>query len=169
VKNSIKLGPYFLILCLVLSIVFIGGVRYGQKVEKINKIVSLPPTVAPTIIPTMITYDDYINNICKFRFVYPKDLTLISATDSALFKKNNTEAISITCFRSLPKGDSFNAVTEKQIKLSVVNQTITANIVKDKSNEYYLFILTHPITKQYLVVKILKEFYPLFSASLKML
>jgi len=71
--------PKSIVLVALLFVVlsFILGVRYGQKVEKTNKVVdfvlSITPTPRPPT-PTPITYQEYKSRKWGLKFTYPAGL-----------------------------------------------------------------------------------------------
>lgn len=73
-----KLKSYLLLFVLVLILTFILGVRYGQKVEKTNKVInyvlSITPTNVPT--PTPIKYATSESKIWKLKYTYPSFLKI---------------------------------------------------------------------------------------------
>ena len=86
-----KLKSYILIIVLIVVLVFILGVRYGQSIEKNNKIVdkllSVTPTSSPIPTPT-ITYKEYKSKKYGVKISYPAFLEIKeSATTGAILLK----------------------------------------------------------------------------------
>lgn len=76
-----KSAPYLFLFSLALILVFILGVRYGQRVEKTNKaidyVLKLTPTRSPvTPTPTPIQYATSEGRIWRIKFIYPSFLKL---------------------------------------------------------------------------------------------
>ncbi len=75
-----KKGPYILLGVLLLILIFILGVRYGQNVEKTNKtisyVLSLTPKLTPTLqpSPTPISYATSSSKIWRIKYIYPSNL-----------------------------------------------------------------------------------------------
>lgn len=71
-----KSKSYLALFFLLLVLVFILGVRYGQKVEKTNKIINYVLSITPTAIPTPtpIAYASSEGKIWKIKFIYPSNL-----------------------------------------------------------------------------------------------
>src|SRR3989338_3205250 len=96
-----KLGPILLIGSLVLILVFVVGIRYGQRVEKTNKIInyliSLPPspTPAPTLPP--IKFDIFQNKNCGFKFLYPSTLKKNLESSYSAQLADKTQGIKFSC------------------------------------------------------------------------
>jgi len=71
-----KSKSYLLLSFLVCVLAFILGVRYGQKVEKANKVInyflSITPTKMP--VPTPFKYATSESKIWKIKFTYPSSL-----------------------------------------------------------------------------------------------
>jgi hypothetical protein len=71
--------PMLFIFFLILVLFFILGVRYGQKVEKNNKVVDYILKVTPTKTipsPTPIKYVDYKSKKWGVKFTYPSNLEI---------------------------------------------------------------------------------------------
>jgi len=89
-QSSLILKPKTMILIVILLLIlfFILGVRYGQRVERINKaidfILSITPTSKPTNIPTPtpLVFEDYKSKRWGLRFKYPKNFEIKEATNS---------------------------------------------------------------------------------------
>ena len=82
-----KKASYFFIFFLIIILVFILGVRYGQRVEKANKVIDSMTKISPTITasPTPITYKEYKSKKFGIKFTYPADLDIKeSATAPAI-------------------------------------------------------------------------------------
>ncbi len=72
-----KMKSYVFLFVLILALIFILGVRYGQKVEKNNnaveKILSITPSPLPSPTPPA-TYKDYKSKKWGLKFTYPAGL-----------------------------------------------------------------------------------------------
>jgi len=127
-----KAKPYVFLLVLVALLIFILGVRYGQKVEKTNKtinyLISLPPTQPPepTSKKEMLTYT---HKHCGISFIYPSWLEIEKETStSALFTEKKNRQLFLSCSKiPVPTGDIpiEKNVTFFQIKNIHNNQLIT--------------------------------------------
>lgn len=73
-----KTKSYLLLFFLALILVFILGVRYGQKVEKTNKVINYVLSITPTtpISPTPLKYATSESKIWKIKFTYPSYLKI---------------------------------------------------------------------------------------------
>jgi hypothetical protein len=71
-----KSKPYLVLFLLLLILVFILGIRYGQKVEKTNKVINYVLSITPTapISPTPLKYATSESKIWKIKFTYPSFL-----------------------------------------------------------------------------------------------
>jgi len=83
--------PIILILLLIIVLVFILGVRYGQRVEKNNKVVDFVLSIAPTRSPTptpLPKYKEYESKKWGLRFTYPENLEVKedATSPAVLFK-----------------------------------------------------------------------------------
>ena len=84
----IKPKSYLLIFFLALLLVFIIGVRYGQKVEQANKtihyLLSITPTPTQTTpTPTPISYQEYKSRRWGLKFKYPANLQIKESINTA--------------------------------------------------------------------------------------
>ncbi len=80
-----KKTSYFFIFFLIFVLIFILGVRYGQKVEKNNKIVDYVLSITPTPIPptpTPVKYLDYKSKKWGLKFTYPSNLEIKESSDA---------------------------------------------------------------------------------------
>ncbi len=73
---------------LIIIIAFLAGVRYGQNVEKTNKvidfIISLTPSVSPTKTPspTPMPTTEYKSKRWGLKFKYPANLEIKESTNT---------------------------------------------------------------------------------------
>ncbi|MGB9707524.1 MAG: hypothetical protein ACPL1D_02095 [Microgenomates group bacterium] len=84
-----RMKSYLLLTFLLMILFFILGVRYGQKVEKTNKVIdyflSITPTPIPTHTPTLtpITFEEYKSKRWGLKFKYPSNLQIKESTNTA--------------------------------------------------------------------------------------
>ena len=86
-----KSKSVILLTVLIVILAFIIGFRYGQKVEKTNKIVNFILSITPTNIPpspTPISYKEYKSKKWGLKFTYPTNLEVkeSSKTPEVLFE-----------------------------------------------------------------------------------
>ena len=89
-ESTITFKPktFVFIVILLLILFFILGVRYGQKVEKANKVVdfllSITPTKKPTPTPspTPLIFKEYKSQRWGLRFKYPKNFEIKESTNT---------------------------------------------------------------------------------------
>ncbi|TRZ52056.1 hypothetical protein D4R99_03420 [bacterium] len=89
-----KIKPYLFLFSLAIILVFILGVRYGQGIEKNNKVVDYLLSITPTPknpTPTPIKYIDYQSKKWGLKFTFPADLEVkeSSKTPEILFEVKN--------------------------------------------------------------------------------
>jgi hypothetical protein len=80
-----KTKPYIFLFFLVVILAFILGVRYGQRVEKNNKIVDYLlklPTPTLQVTPTPPDYIEYKSKKWGLKFTYPENLKIKESTNS---------------------------------------------------------------------------------------
>lgn len=100
-----KSGPYILLFILAVILVFIIGVRYGQRVEKANKVVSSFSTITPTRKPTEppLEFKTFENKTCGITFLYPSALSVQKeGSVSAVLGKNKKHTIAFSCEKANP-------------------------------------------------------------------
>lgn len=160
--------PYLFLFSLVVILVFIIGIRYGQRVEKTNKtidyVLSLTPTKTATS-PTTVEYKKYVNSTCGIEFVYPSNLAKKESTVSAVFTQDEQEKLEIDCF---PQSQLMNILKDKEIATAEIefqNKKIESKVIGNK--DVYVFSLTHPKTKKTLNISINKNLYPLFERTVE--
>lgn len=80
-----KTKPYLFLFFLIVILVFILGVRYGQRVEKNNKtidyLLKLPTPTAP-VTPTPPSYIEYKSKKWGLKFTYPDNLKIKESTNT---------------------------------------------------------------------------------------
>jgi len=89
-ESTITFKPKTLVLIVILLLIlfFILGVRYGQKVEKANKVIdfilSITPTPKPTNTPTPtpLIFEKYKSKRWGLRFKYPKNFEIKESTNT---------------------------------------------------------------------------------------
>lgn len=163
---SKKSFPYLLLAFLFAILLFILGVRYGQRVEQVNKtisyLVSLPPspTVAPTNTP--LTFSNYTHEGCKISFLIPNEFEKSSeSSTSAIFSTQKKKlGIALSCEKKeFIKND-------KELSVNL-NKTIRAYEIQTKDTVSYR--LYHPITGKVVTVTVAKPYLLLLQKSLSTL
>jgi len=83
---SVKTKSYIFLFVLLIVLFFILGVRYGQRVEKNNKVIDyllrFPSPTAP-ITPTPLIYKDYKSKKWGLKFTYPSNLEVKESTNAS--------------------------------------------------------------------------------------
>ncbi|MBI1863030.1 hypothetical protein HYS00_02845 [Candidatus Microgenomates bacterium] len=122
-------GPYIAITVLIAIAVFMGGVRYGQRIEQLNKkityLISLtprPPSPSPLPTPLSVTYKTYANKQCPVSFLYPSYLKKTKETSmSAQFDLDDVPQLAFSCELKKPAFTDFTkeVVATEAAKLNV--------------------------------------------------
>lgn len=138
-----KSGPYILLTVLVVVLVFIVGVRYGQRVEKTNKsvsaLLSIPPT-KPQPTQVSVTFKTYSGKACGAQFLYPSNLDLAKESSASVqLVKNDVVVLDLNCVAS------------------------PSAVSKDKKLEIKL----NPQTGKKVYFSLSEDLLPLFATSLK--
>jgi len=85
-QSSIIFKPKTLVFIVVLLLIlfFILGVRYGQKVEKTNKVIdfllSITPAKKPIPSPTPLIFEEYKSRRWGLKFKYPAGFEIKEST-----------------------------------------------------------------------------------------
>lgn len=155
--------PYLFLALLCGVLLFIVGVRYGQRVEQVNKtvsyLISIPPT--PTSLPTSspLSFSDYTHSGCKVSFLIPSSLEKTSeSSNSAVFSsQNGVLAVALKCEKKpYTKTDS-----ERQIS---INKSIKGYETVAKDMTSYRFY--HVNTARVVTLTVEKSVLPLVQKSL---
>ncbi|MFH0772838.1 MAG: hypothetical protein V1922_00820, partial [bacterium] len=152
-KKSI---PYLFLAFLLAILLFILGVRYGQRTEQVNKtisyLVSLPPspTVAPTLPP--LGFMTYTHADCGVSFLVPNTVEKTSeSSGSALFSTLSKKlSIALSCEKK-------SLIQDKKEVVVTLNGTIRAFQTNTTDTSSYRFynvknakIVTVTVARQYL-------------------
>lgn len=81
-----KTKSYVFLFVMILVLIFILGVRYGQNVEKNNKVVDYLLKITPTKpipSPTLVKYVDYKSKKWGIKFTYPAGLEVKEDTSKS--------------------------------------------------------------------------------------
>lgn len=164
--------PYIFITLLIIILVFLVGVRYGQRVEKTNKILDfinrLPPspTLPPKTAPD-IAYATYENKTCGISFLYPTYLRLKDSTSEARFTDiQNKDEITMNCAGKATTNNKISSSSGSLMTKDVTinGKKISANMLMN--NTYYGFSLSNAVNGKMIDMTIKTELFPLFERSL---
>lgn len=161
---SKKTLPYVFLAFLFAILLFILGVRYGQRVEQVNKtidyIVKMPPspTPQPTVRPVAFTV--YSHKGCSLSFLVPNSLEKTNeSSNSAVFAGVDKKLeIALSC----EKTPFIQSNSERIINL---NKTIRSFEKETKDTHSYRFY--HSITGKVITLTVTKQYLPLIQKSLE--
>ncbi|OGK30985.1 hypothetical protein A3F29_04450 [Candidatus Roizmanbacteria bacterium RIFCSPHIGHO2_12_FULL_33_9] len=110
-------GPYYFITALLLILFFIVGVRYGQRVERTNKEVSVILSITPSPSPSIdiSKFEKYESDLCNIEFLYPLTLQLVDSSLSADI--NSKEKISFNLLCDTEKEEIFFKTASPESKM----------------------------------------------------
>lgn len=158
-----KTTPYFFLGFLLLVLLFIVGVRYGQHVEKTNKftsyLVSIVPsaTLAPSTVP--LAFKTYKHASCGVQFLLPTSFTTVKeGTEGAMLQEGGTIKISFECQR------------QPTVTQSTTSQTISFQkkmMPVKEVNYHYIFTLRNPYSNLPVEFSVEKGLLPLLEKSLE--
>ncbi len=161
---SKKSLPYFFLAFLFAILLFILGVRYGQRVEQANKtisyLISLPPS--PPVVPTIppLGFSTYIHTDCGVSFLIPN---LIQKTKegstSALFSTREKKlALAVSCEKK-------PFIQTKEEKTATINALRVFETTTKDVSSYRLY---NPNNGLILTITASKEYLPLLQQSLSL-
>ncbi len=158
-KKSI---PYLFLAFLTALLLFILGVRYGQRVEKVNKtisyLISLPPspTVAPTLPP--LGFSTYTHADCGIAFLLPNliDKTNESTTSALFSTKEKKLALALSCEKK-------PLVQSKEEKIVTVNTLRVYETTTPDTTSYRIY---NPKNALIITITASKEYLPLLQKSI---
>lgn len=157
-----KTTPYFFLGFLLLVLLFIVGVRYGQHVEKTNKLTSYLVSIAPSATPapsmTPLAFKTYKHTACGVQFLLPSSFTTVKeGTEGAMLQDAGTIKVSFEC----PKQPSVTQTTPSKQTISFQKKMIPVKEV----NYLYVFTLRNPYNNLPVVFSVEKGLLPLLEKS----
>jgi len=160
-----KRTPYLFLGFLLLVLLFIVGVRYGQHVEKTNKLtsylISIAPsaTVASSTVP--LAFKTYKHAPCGVQFLLPTSFTTVKeGSEGAMLQEAGTIKISFECIKQ-----------STSVQPTPSTQTISFQkkmIPVKEVNYLYVFTLRNPLKDIFITFSIEKGLLPLFEKGLEM-
>lgn len=172
-----KKGPAILIISLVIFLFFVLGIRYGQKVEKTNKVIdyliSLPPSPPAEPTQTQVEFRKYSNKSCGVAFLYLSQLHLLQeSSDSAsigdanrsiAFLCNPAEDKNYNIIRNLDDPETATAEITFEDKKMIVKSVLAG------AENVYMFYLKNPLNGKTVYFGVSDSLFPLFEKSLEFL
>ena len=154
---SKKSLPYFFLAFLFAILLFILGVRYGQRVEQVNKtisyLISLPPS--PPIDPTLppLGFSTYVHINCGISFLIPNLIqkTKESSTSALFSTREKKLALAVSC----EKKPFIQTKEEKIITINALRvfETTTKDVSSYRLyNSKNGFLVTITASKEYLLL-----------------
>lgn len=156
-----KTTPYFFLGFLLLILLFIVGVRYGQHVEKTNKLTSYLVSIAPSATPAPSTvplaFKTYKHTPCGVQFLLPSSFTTVKeGTEGAMLQDAGTIKVSFECQK------------KPSVTQPTTSQTISFQkkmIPVSEMNSFYVFTLRNPYNNLPVVFSVEKALFPLLEKS----
>lgn len=175
---KLKKTSLILLLILFVILVFIVGVRYGQRVEKTNKIInyliSLPPTQTPQPTQKRLEFKEYRHTGCKIQFLYPTFLTKTEESSVSARFSGGAPSLNIDCSNQNKIREILENEKTATQEVKFKEKTVKGKLKPDlrtivAADPYLIFLITHPKTAKNIYVEISKSLYPLFEKSLEFL
>ncbi len=165
-----KVKSYVLLIFLGLALVFIVGVRYGQRVEYTNKVIKLVLSITPTqppATPKPLQFNTYTHKGCGVNFLIPSTVVLDKeSSKSAEFKQQTSkQPLIIDCASENPLSLLFSDKKTATEEVMFNNKKTEGRQINN--NSAYVLKLYNPQTGRYVYVEISKNLFPLFEKSLQ--
>lgn len=169
--------PYILLVLLMFIAFFFVGMRYGQKVERVNKTITYiltntPPT--PTALPKIeltetpvapLTFKTYDHAGCGVSFVYPSLFTKLNeSSDEASFGEDG-ETVSLTCEKRTI-GTPTPTLGE-QVVLPFQDKQVFSQKLSKNESMFYRFQVIQPRSGSNVTFTIKTDIYPLIERSIR--
>jgi len=160
-------APYIFLSILLLVVIFLIGVRYGQQVELVNKniklLISLPPSppLKPTTPPLQFT--QYSHKGCFLSFLLPNLLEKTQeGSFSAVFAEEKSGKKQLAISLSCSKNNEITPAFPLPSPIRIQSTTLYPKTV----NNMFVLEFKHPLKQLYLSLSIKKDLFPLLQKSL---
>ncbi len=162
-------APYFFLLFLILVLVFVGGLRYGQSVERANKVVDylLSITPSPTIkpeTPKPIAFKPFSHVGCGISFIIPESTPIIENASGSAVLGNTPSVISFDCQKKPSAIAQIETGTATASAIQVKGQSIPT---KHFTTGINVFTLKNPMSAKSIIFAVSDNYLPLFTSTLQ--
>lgn len=157
-----KKAPYIFLLVLFIILVFVVGIRYGQRVERANRTIDYLKKYLPTQEPTPeVDFVSITHEECGILFLAPKNLKVIKTKTGLTANESEKTVISIQCLARSATGKKpeENIATES---VRFANEDIVAKVIKRDGITLYNITLNHPKNGKIVSIFVKKNLFPLF-------
>lgn len=156
-----------------------AGNRYGQEVEKANKIldVLLSITPSPSLMPTepaaeQISYQEIVLEECNLSFLVPEMYAGDLSSDEAVLKTSDSKTgAEITCNPRSPVATILTDEVGATAEVTLDQEEIVASVgafLSSEDSTFYAFTVEQESQNKSVRVIISEELLPLFVRSLKL-
>lgn len=170
-----KKAPLILIFLLIIVLIFVVGVRYGQRVEKTNKtisyLVSIPPSA--TLQPTQakVEFKTYTNKNCGVEFLYLSQFQTLQSSSEAASIGDINRSIGFLCNKTEDKNynliSNLNDPSVASASIMFQDKKISGKTLDAGAEPLYIFSLKNPLNSKTIYFGVSKSLYPLFEESLE--
>lgn len=161
-----KRSSLWFLFALVVILVFVVGVRYGQNVAETNKTISYLLSVTPTkAVVDKLEFKTYNHPGCGLDFLYPNQLTVPKEKESstgAVFYDGKQTAIEIDCSKNNQYAWIIDSNKTATKELTLNKRPFTVKISDD---HFYVFRLQNNLNLKTIYLWISPSLYPLFEKS----
>ena len=162
-------APYIFLLFLVLVLVFVGGLRYGQSVEKTNKVVDflLSITPSPTHKPEptpAITFETFTHAGCGLSLMLPKSTAVVENASGSATVGSTPDTISFDCQKKPSAISQIETGHATSSALLYKGQTVTSKHFTTGMN---VFTIKNPYTAKNIIFAVSDTYLPLVMNTLQ--
>ncbi len=157
-----KKAPYIFLLVLFIILVFVVGIRYGQRVERANRTIDYLKKYLPTQEPTPeVEFATINHDECGILFLAPKNLKVEKTKSGLTASEYGKAVISIQCF---VRGGADKKPEEKVATESIrfANEDIVAKVIKRDGITLYNITRINPKNGKIVSIFVKKSLFPLF-------
>ncbi|PJA52578.1 hypothetical protein CO166_05170 [Candidatus Roizmanbacteria bacterium CG_4_9_14_3_um_filter_36_11] len=157
-----KTTPYIFLAVLFVTLTFILGVRYGQRVEQANKVInyliSLPPTKSP-ISPPPVAFSSYENKDCGIRFLIPSTVKIqYESTSSGKFNEKGVMTFQFDCTATI---ENYEKTATEEVRFQ------NKKILVENAGGMMRFQIINPRNGKLIYLYLNPRLFPLFEKSLE--
>lgn len=191
---SKKNVPYIFLLLLIVVLIFLGGVKYGKKVEETNRVIKYILSITPTQTPTKPTaipngFKMFTDDRCGIEFLIPDNLSTRFDISGMLpiewINASKKTEITYWCetYGDIPEGGLITVIptyTPKVAFEKFYDIPLTATdsmMLNSKKVTYYKSTIEsgliaikfiHPISGKFIGISVSKRLYPLLKQTLQL-
>ncbi len=167
--SNTRKAPYIFLFVLILIIAFIGGLRYGQSVERTNKVVDfiLSITPSPTLKPEPtkpITFKPFSHIGCGIKILLPESTPIVENASVSAVLGNTQSGISLGCQKKPSSIAQIESGTATASTIQVNGQSVPTQHFTTGMN---VFTIKNPLNAKTIFFAISDNYLPLVTSTLQ--